>query len=135
MASSKRSGEEMMKRIGIWMTFGLLLFGLVACSGGAAEADVYEGHFIFGFETSSFEPCGQEEAWWVVGESLTELTQAYSDISPESYNPVFVRLRGEISKSGQYGHLGAYTREFQVLEVLEVRQADPQDCQPDEADS
>lgn len=35
----------------------------------------------------------------------------------EDYVPVYVHLRGRLSPPGQYGHLGAYTREVTVTEI------------------
>ena len=44
------------------------------------------------------------------------------------YKPAFVRLRGEASKPGSYGHLSVYEREFIVQDVLAVRPSRLWDC-------
>ena len=84
----------------------------------------YHGHYTYGFEVSSFMPCGSSERWWVSAETRGLRTQL-----GERAGTVYAEVRGEISKRGSYGHLGAYSRELTVLEVVTTRLPGDKDCQ------
>lgn len=114
-----------MKRL---LMLGLMALVLVGCAGGGDEEDgVYEGFLAFGFETSSFVPCGAEENWWVIPNQQT--SDGYTAVSQQPYQAVFARLKGDVSEPGMYGHLGQYDHEFTVREVIEIRPAGTGDCQ------
>ena len=112
----------------------LLACAVLLCSsvGGQAQNSALEGRTLwrgyvsFGFETSEFRPCGSKEQWWVL--STRDLSARYKKLSANMYSPVFVRLRGVPTKLGQYGHLGAYQRQFEVTAVLESRPPKSDDC-------
>lgn len=84
------------------------------------ESGEYAGHYSVGFEVSEFVPCGSDESWWLVG--TAELVSQVQGDEPGGTptTPVFVRVRGELSDPGSYGHLGAYDRQLTVTEVVEV---------------
>lgn len=95
------------------------------------KQDLFEGFPGFGFETSAFTPCGVKEHWWVTSandEVGEELTRAYDAASTQN-RPVYARLRGKITPKGSYGHLGMYTREFTVSEIVDLRAKQAGDCQ------
>ncbi len=102
-----------------------------ACSlfGEDTEPGVFEGFYTLGFEDSAFEPCARDERWWVapVNEE-TALNERYLAVYDQGRVRVFVRLRGERSRKGSYGHLGHYERQLTVSQVLDVRAARPGDC-------
>lgn len=88
---------------------------------GSAE---YSGHYSVGFEVSEFVPCSSDESWWLVGtpELMSQVQSDEPGRAPTT--PVFVRVRGELSGPGSYGHLGTYDRQLTVTEVLEVGSED-----------
>lgn len=88
-------------------------------------ATVHEGFYTWGFEVNGFQPCGSEESWWVTG---GDLHTRYQAVASNDYEPVFVRLAGIAGPEGEYGHLGAYSREIAVEEVFEMRPAREGDC-------
>jgi hypothetical protein len=102
---------------------GLLLALVSGCDGEVETA----GLLTFGFETSSFLPCGHQEAWWVRGRE--DLTQHYAALELPPGQSAYARLRGERSDRGHYGHLDIYRYELEVTEVLELRRAQAADCQ------
>jgi putative lipoprotein len=113
---------------GLAIAAGLLLSSVLAACG--ASSDVQRGHFSYGFETVSFQPCNSDEQWWVtgVGDATQALIDQYEEVAQAEYEAVYVELQGEVSAAGAYGHLGAYQREFAVSEVVEVRAASDEDC-------
>lgn len=93
--------------------------------------DTYVGAVAFGFEVSAFHPCGSDEQWWVVGDAaLVDLQTRYFDLGINPYELAFAELRGDRSRQGQYGHLNAYDREFEVTKVIEIRKLNEEDCRP-----
>lgn len=121
------------------------IFVLLVCASllsGACSADlfspsseVYRGHYNFGFEVSAFLPCNAKEPWWVTGE-LTAVNKfivehaepTAPDGGPPRWGTLYVEWRGEPSRRGEYGHMSSYSREFDVVEILEVRAATSNDC-------
>jgi hypothetical protein len=100
---------------------------LAACGGGP---DLHQGFFSYGFETVAFRPCGSAEQWWVVGDgaAMETLIEQYSAVAGADYAEVYVEVRGDPSDPGTYGHLGAYTRELSLTEVVSVGGEPPADC-------
>lgn len=89
----------------------------------------YEGIVTLGFEVVSFAPCRGSEQWWMTGgDGFEELQSRYNGLTNLPYEPVYAVLKGERSGRGEYGHLGAYQREFEVREVVEVRLPEEGEC-------
>jgi hypothetical protein len=106
---------------------GLLTILLGAgCKENPGADHVWEGLYSSGFEVSAFSPCGSDESWWVEG---GDIANRYQTLGVEPYERVYVRLKGEVSDVGKFGHLGVYERAFTVTKVLEIRRAEPEDCQ------
>lgn len=104
----------------------LLLAGC-PMSSTAPEPQRYEGFFKQGFETESFQPCGSKEEWWVT--EGAELRQRYNEVADLNYDPVYVVVRGQLGPEGKFGHLGLYTRQIAVSEVIEIRLPQHGDCE------
>ena len=113
---------------------------------GAVNADdapirgSFEGVFVEGFETSRFTPCFGASSWWLSTASAADgpfwlaienlRTGAHQELGADKPvgSPVYyLRVDGAASKTGRYGHLGAYTREVLVTSVATVRIATPAD--------
>lgn len=115
------------------------LCSLIACSiigcailEGAEEDAIFglttAGVISLGFEDSTFLPCQSTEAWWLSWYDGVDLWQMYEEKASRPHEQLFAVLRGDRSKEGSYGHLGGYDRSFVVVEVIELRQLNPDDC-------
>ncbi len=87
----------------------------------------FSGYYTNGFEVSAFVPCDEPaEQWWLSSDPALNFYDQYqalvTPVLPPSggYVPVFLRFVGTVSPPGSYGHLGAYTREATVEEVIEM---------------
>jgi len=60
--------------------------------------------------------------------AVDSLLSTYRLITDKNYERVFVRLKGDPSKKGEYGHMGSNVREFKLEEIIEIRKAVPADC-------
>ncbi len=105
---------------------------LFAAIGRSLESGTWEGFFTAGRAGRIFRPCGSRASWWVQNpafeETADELERRYEDIVGHPYEQVYVRLRGEVSRKGQYGPLGSYQRVVYVNEILEIREKADSDC-------
>ncbi len=111
----------------IWL--GVWMFTAV---GRSLESGIWEGYLIFGRGGNSFTPCGSKETWWVKSKGFSKiaekLQESYNAIAQKPYEQVYARLRGDVSRKGQYGQLGSYQRVFYVEEVLDIRPKREGDC-------
>jgi hypothetical protein len=86
----------------------------------------YAGLYAQGFETMAFRPCDREASWWVA--ETGDLSARYHEVAARAYDPVYAVVKGTVGPEGHYGHMGAYTRELRVTEVVEVRRPSPGEC-------
>jgi hypothetical protein len=123
-----------MKRL-LYLPLILLFLASIACQtllpGSGTETGEFEGYYASGFEVSSFVPCdtnagaGYGNGYWLTGtpefyDQYSALVQSSGFDPISGYQSVYVRFKGELSPPGSYGHLGAYEREVNVTELLEM---------------
>jgi hypothetical protein len=116
-----------------WITsLTCLGFFALAAVGRSLESGVWEGHVTFGRGGNSFTPCGLKETWWVKSKGFSrtaeKLQEQYNGLVQKPYEPVYVRISGEVSRKGQYGRLGSYQRVIYIEEVLDIHPKTEQDC-------
>jgi len=95
-----------------------------------SHSNTVRGRVSFGFEEAAFRPCGSDEQWWITGSDnhVNELQTKWKDLGLEWYTPGYAEVEGNRSDKGEYGHLGAYQREFEVSDVKEVRLLHEGEC-------
>ena len=85
-----------------------------------SEENTYRGHYVSGFESNEFLPCGTGDVWWVENEAESKLYSEYTKIAKTEYQPIYVEVIGSLSEDGPYGHMGIGSKELKVLEVLSI---------------
>lgn len=119
----------MLAWIAAFVGLGILSFAAI---GRSLESGIWEGFFSSGRTGRSFRPCDGSGTWWVknpdFGNTADELEAQYKEITNKPYEQVFVQLRGDISREGNYGPLGSYQRVIYVEEILEIREKREDDC-------
>ncbi len=102
---------------------GLLALPLVACAtGGDSEPRAFTGVWQWSFETSAFTTNTGQGPYWLVAEGENwEALVAPLRASGGPWGRVAVVIEGNLSPVGQYGHLGAYSRQLRVTRVIEAR--------------
>lgn len=121
----------------------LLVLAALACqtlspTPGPTKGE-FEGTYSNGFEVSAFVPCegvslatpGYVPAYWLSGTSefydqYYALVKSSGNDPADGYLSVYIRFKGELSPPGSYGHLGAYSHEITVTELLEMSLDDGQ---------
>ena len=114
---------------------------LASCS--PPRPSVFEGRFSTSFEVSVFYPCGTEyvegvgdkdSGYWLVStrdSGFNERLETFQSLrGPTGELSVYVKFVGTLSPKNQngYGHLGMYSREITVTEVLEMKAWDENQC-------
>ncbi len=102
---------------------------LTACNFGSDDNAVdgeFQGYYLQEFEVSSFVPCGSwRDPGYGVGYWLDWRKGQYQRYEEEVSNAgadrkVYLRFKGHLSSVGSYGHLGKYSRQVTVGEVIEI---------------
>ena len=95
----------------------------------------YKGFWTLNFEGSSFVPCGSSERWWLGASRESTLRAQLKAVAGEGFlvehghpQPVYIEVRGRVSEPGHFGHLGAYSRDLEVLAANVVRLPSASDC-------
>lgn len=109
---------------------------LVSCA--SREGIVVEGRYSTSFEVSVFMPCrtdNQKELWesankntdyWLTSTPASDFSEQlksyYPFMEPTGELHMYVKFVGDISptKKNGYGHLGMYSNQVTVTEVLEM---------------
>jgi hypothetical protein len=117
----------------IFLTFVLLQ----ACRSIAEpqpEPDVEEkrliGHYIYGHEVNSFQPCAKKEVFWVKGthQTLEFMKGKYTDYAVQPYEEVFVEIIAEFKSKATDGFAMDYDGQVYVMEMLVMNKKSDTDC-------
>lgn len=116
------------------------LGGLPACADPSSDwpsEGIYDGYYFGGFEQSEFRPVGSRGVrWWLNGDlsAVNERFHIHLDGRFERehppVSPVRIRVQGQLSRPGQYGHMSAYSRELTVTRVLQAEAPAPNEPIP-----
>jgi len=109
-----------MRRAFLVSLLGLLL---AACaSASASQTQRFSGTWDWHFETSAFTTDAGEGPYWLAGDGAVwdQLSAPFSESGP--WGRAHLIVEGRLSPPGQYGHLGAYSRELRVTRVMEARE-------------
>ena len=111
------------------MRLGILALCFVllsACASFHGSERVYTGVYAEGLEMMTFRAEGRHETWSVAGGSGVYALQEAApriyaaDGGPRTPFAVRATIKGELSRRGRYGHVGAFRREITITEVVEV---------------
>lgn len=94
------------------------------------KEQTYKGHYIYGHEANTFQPCGQQTVLWVNGSAdvLDILQRSYKENTSVPYEEVFVELTGNVSGKASDGFAMDYDGQFSVLKLLSMKKKSKNDC-------
>jgi len=97
-----------------------LAFCLAACANASSAPQRFSGTWDWHFEMSSFTSDAGEGPYWLHGEGQVweDLNRPFNEAGLGPWGQLRVVVEGELSAPGQYGHLGAYTRELRVTRMI-----------------
>lgn len=109
----------------------LVLTACVSLCGPTAGAgeEPSAGHYVYGHETETFQPCGSAPLW-VRGstEVLESLRRAYSRLTSTPYEPVYAELVGRVTGPAASGFAASYDGQFMIERVESTRRMRAGDC-------
>jgi hypothetical protein len=105
-----------------------VLAGLLLSCGGSPRS--YRGHYVYGAEVETFEPCGSSRVYWVRApiKILGELRASHEEMTERPYEKIFVELVGELGPRATEGFPAEYDGQFTAESILVIRPAAPDDC-------
>ena len=88
------------------------------------------GHYVYGHEVNTFQPCGSNRDFWVIGSSeiLKTLEVNYLSLSSTHYDPVFVELIGNMMATATDGFAADYDGLAEVKRLVLMRKKSNLDC-------
>jgi len=88
------------------------------------------GHYVYGHEVNSFQPCGQKEVYWVTGSDkiLQFLEQKYSKYTTKPYDEVYVELVGSFIGKASDGFSMDYDDQIIVKKIIEMKYKEKINC-------
>ena len=105
-----------------------LSFGMIQTFEAPDKAQEYEGIYYRQFEHHAFIPCGAKESWWVNSNIDYELKMKYMSVKLPDKDFIYLKVIGEISELGHYGHLGMSDRDLFINEIIAAKPREPKDC-------
>jgi hypothetical protein len=126
-----------MKKETNYLIISLFFLFLQACSSIAnsqLRTDVRDqtliGHYIYGHEVNSFQPCDNKEVFWVKGSSelLELMARKYSVYAAHPYNEVFVEITGNFESKATDGFAMDYDGQIHVTKVILMKKKSDIDC-------
>ncbi len=117
----------------MFLTF-LVLNPCNSIAGSQSRAGVKEkvliGHYIYGHEVNSFQPCNNKEVFWVKGPNklLEFMAKKYSDYAAQAYDEVFVEIIGNFENRATDGFAMDYDGQIYVMKMVLMKKKIDTDC-------
>ena len=108
----------------------LLLTMMLAPTLNAAEHEhTYRGHYIWGPEVHSFQPCGEQRDYWVSFDwAGRDMQRFYKSADKTPYQPMYIEFRGQILNEVTDGFAKDYAGLIRISEVQAFTLELPDTC-------
>lgn len=110
----------------------LVLLGILAGFAGACgdSPHAYNGHYVYGGEVETFQPCGSDRVYWVRGpvKILGELRESHRELTDRPYQEIYVEMTGAMGPKASDGFPAQYDGQFLIESVAITRAATADDC-------
>ena len=112
----------------------ILQDGKLLASGGSGVAQL-RGHYTWGHEVETFQPCGSRQSFWVVGDRallqpLRDKATAVSRVQGRPYRPIYVEASGRSEGKARDGFAADYNGVYRFTAVHAVNNVGPAGCTP-----
>ena len=112
------------------IAIAILLASLSAC---ATPGSPLSGHYFWGHEVETFQPCGSTQTFWVVGD--TDLLQPLRDqvartqqIAGKPYEPLYVQVTAMQEAKATDGFAADYNGVYRFTHVHRANAVSPASC-------
>ncbi|XPF95765.1 hypothetical protein ACM9HF_07035 [Colwellia sp. RE-S-Sl-9] len=95
-----------------------------------SDQTVFFGHYTFGHEVNSFQPCLSDKQFWVEGNSntLEQLEKSYDALKVKPYQDVYVELTAKLLAQSDDGFAASYDGNIYVNQIIKIRKKSEVDC-------
>ena len=102
----------------------------VVAAGAIASPPEWEGLYTYGHEVNSFHPCGSSQDYWIsTSPSINrQLRDFVIQHTTEAYQPVYLRLRGQLSMEKGDGFAADYDGLMHIQEMVTLSEYAPVHC-------
>lgn len=109
-----------------------LIFSSSSCA-SVKGAVVYRGNYYWGHEVETFDPCGSEQSFWVIGsdavlQPLREETKKLSTTRGKPYQPIYVEIIAVSEGKAEDGFAADYDGVYRITSVKISSASIPSDC-------
>ena len=94
------------------------------------DQTVFFGHYTYGHEVNSFQPCLSDKLFWVEGDnkSLEQLEKSYNALKVKSYQDVYVEITAKLLAQSDDGFAASYDGNIYVNQIIKIRKKSKVDC-------
>ena len=95
---------------------------LTACTITNHDDSVFKGHYTWGHEVRSFQPCGSENAYWVKTspEIQKELFEYHQANTSKPYEAVYIEFEGGVLDDERTGFARDYDGLVRIKTILKT---------------
>jgi hypothetical protein len=95
---------------------------LTACTAPGHNDLAFHGHYTWGHEVRSFQPCGSDQVYWVKTspEIQKELFEYHQANTNEPYEAVYIESEGEILNDERTGFARDYDGLIRIKTILKT---------------
>ncbi|WP_444935367.1 hypothetical protein ACJJIW_12750 [Microbulbifer sp. JMSA004] len=106
-----------------------ILIWLFFSAAQSFRKDHYKGILEFGFEVRAFRVCEGGQSLWVSRGVVDKFKKKYEPNGLLYYPPLYVEMKAALSKKGRYGYGGIYEYEIVPVEIIELTDIVPPECE------
>lgn len=95
---------------------------LAACTAPGQNDFAFHGHYTWGHEVRSFQPCGSDQVYWVKTspEIQKELFEYHQANTSKPYEAVYIEFKGEILNEELTGFARDYDGLIRINTILKA---------------
>ena len=104
-----------------------------SCAVNTCECDQqFSGAYVWGHEVHTFQPCDQDEVYWVSASRwvIGDLFEHYESSPGQPYQPLLITFRGHILDEEVDGFASEYKGLIRISEILDWSTTVPSACRP-----
>jgi hypothetical protein len=114
------------------LTFLILASAFMSVAGAQTktESGNFCGHYVFGHEVRTFQPCNTEKVYWVKADEAVSqrLRKAHNELSKIPYASIYIEIQGRIMGKATDGFAADYDGQLFVEQIKIIRERRKDDC-------
>jgi putative lipoprotein len=102
-----------------------LVLLLIAAAKSPVKFEKYRGHYVFGHEVRTFQPCSSTRIYWVKAEKDIDgrLRETHGKLTEKPYEAIYIEVLGRLMDKAADGFAANYEGQLviQHIELMQVR--------------